>query len=234
MSGRLAERDSIRGVDSERTSGRGSGGLRGLAPVAESARHKLGEVAQPSRGRDDMTAPLRMGAVVAALVIAAFAAGIAQADPNSPKIGFFGCAAGGSFAKSVPANTPLYIQSGFSSGTRGLVEAALQKNKNTFSVSYSAGGGTTFTPPFGEIFPNAGDTWTALFRVDLPALASGDSMTIQWTSTYTHPTQDLVPPSSDWDPVANFQPPWDGTGLKYQGFIAAGDYDLGTCTVTAV
>ena len=39
----------------------------------------------------------------------------------------------------------------------------------------------------------------------------------------THPTQDLVPPSSDWDPVANFQPPWDGTGLKYQGFIAAGD-----------
>ena len=196
MSGRLAERDSIRGVDSVRTSGRGSGGLRGLAPVAESARHKLGEVAQPSRGRDDMTAPLRMGAVVAALVIAAFAAGIAQADPNSPKIGFFGCAAGGSFAKSVPANTPLYIQGGFSSGTRGLVERALQKNKNTFSVS--------------------------------------DSMTIQWTSTYTQPTQDLVPPSSDWDPVANFQPPWDGTGLKYKAFIAAGDYDLGTCTVTAV
>ena len=170
-----------------------------------------------------MTAPLRMGAVVAALVIAAFAAGIAQADPNSPKIGFFGCAAGGSFAKSVPANTPLYIQSGFSSGTRGLVEA-------TFSVSYSAGGGTTFTPPFREILPNAGGTWTALFRVDLPALASGDSMTIQWTSTYTHPTQDLVPPSSDWDPVANFQPPWDGTGLKYKAFIAAGVYDVGTCT----
>ena len=182
-----------------------------------------------------MTAPLRVCAVgIVARALAAFTAGLAQADPNSPRINFFACAAGGSLAKAVPANTPLYFQGGFSSGTRGLVQAALPKIQNTFSVSYSAGGGTTFTPSFGEIFPNAGDTWTASFRVDLPALASGDSMTIQWTSTYTQPTQDLVPPSSDWDPVANFQPPWDGTGLKYSGFIAAGDYDLGTCTVTAV
>ena len=76
-----------------------------------------------------MTAPLRVCAVgIVALAIAAFTAGLAHADPNSPRINFFACAAGGSNAKAVPANTPLYIQSGFSSGTRGLVEASRRED----------------------------------------------------------------------------------------------------------
>ena len=181
-----------------------------------------------------MVTSVRLSAVGIAAVVAAFTAGLAHADPNSPSIRFLACAAGISDAKVVPANTPLYVQGGFSSGTRGLVEAAVHKIQNTLSVSYSAGGGATFTPQLGEIFHNASDTWTTLARTDLPPLAPGDSMTLQWTVTFTRPTQDLVPPSSDWDPVANFQPPWDGTGLKYQDHIEAGVYDLGTCTVTAV
>ena len=181
-----------------------------------------------------MTAPLRVCAVgIVALAMAAFTAGLAYADPNSPRINFFACAAGGSNAKAVPANTPLYIQSGFSSGTRGLVEAAVGKIQNAFAVT-SAGGSSTFIPPFGPLLQNPDGTWTTLFRVDLPALASGDSMTIHWTYTVSQPYKELVPPSSDWDPEANFQPPWDGTGLKYASFTAAGVYDLGTCTVTAV
>ena len=181
-----------------------------------------------------MTAPLRVGAVVVALAVAAFAGGIARADPNSPRVGFFGCVAGGSFAKWVPADTPLFIQSGFSSGTRGLVESATSKTQNTFSVTYSAGGGSTFLPAFEAPQQNPDGTWTALFTADFPPLASGDSMTIHWTYTVSQPFQELVPPSSDWDPEANFQPPWDGTGLKYTNFTAAGVYELGTCTVTAV
>ena len=181
-----------------------------------------------------MTAPLRVCAVgIVALAMAAFTAGLAYADPNSPRINFFACAAGGSNAKAVPANTPLYIQSGFSSGTRGLVEGAVGKIQNACAVT-SAGGSSTFIPPFGPLLQNPDGTWTTLFRVDLPALASGDSMTIQWTYTVSQPYKELVPPSSDWDPEANFQPPWDGTGLKYANFTAAGVYNLGTCTVTAV
>ncbi len=59
-------------------------------------------------------------------------------------------------------------------------------------------------------------------------------MTVHWTYTVSQPYKELVPPSSDWDPEANFQPPWDGTGPKFASFTAAGVYDLGICTVTAV
>ena len=175
---------------------------------------------------------LSVGVATVMLALGLFTS-LAQADPTSPRIAFFGCAAGGQFAKSVPAGQPLYVQSGFSSGTRGLVEAAIPKIKNTFSVSYSAGGSAVFSPVYGALRQNPDGTWTAPFRVDLPALGAGDQMTIHWTYAVSQPYRDLVPPSSDWDPLANFQPPWDGTGLKYQAFVAAGAYDLGTCTVTA-
>jgi len=182
-----------------------------------------------------MITSVRLSAAgIAAVVVAGLATGLAYADPSSPSIAFFACAAGSSFAQSVPANVPLYTRLGYASGTRGLVQTAIGKIDNTLSVTYSAGGSSTFHPEFGDLVENPDRTWRAPAQVDFPALASGNSMTIHWTETVTQPIEDLVPPSSDWDPVANFQPPWDGTGLKYQHFTPAGGYDLGTCTVTAV
>jgi hypothetical protein len=182
-----------------------------------------------------MSTSLRVSAAgIAVLAIAALTTGLASADPSSPRISFFACASGSSVAKSVPAGVPLFVPGGFSSGTRGLVVAATGKIQNTFSVTFSVGGSSTFNPAFGTLVENPDGTWTAPFRVDLPTLASGNSMTIHWAYTVSQPFKELVPPSSDWDPVANFQPPWDGTGLKFESFTAAGVYDLGICTVTAV
>lgn len=177
---------------------------------------------------------LSLAAMSTAMATLVLFAAVALGDPTSPRIQFFACSAGGANAKLVPAGQPLFLPSGFSSGVRGLVEAALPKLTETFSVTYSAGGGATFQLAFGPLRHNSDGTWTAPLRVDFPALAAGDSMTIHWTQTVSQPIEDLVPPSSDWDPAANFQPPWDGTGLKYQNHINPGVIDFGTCTVTAV
>jgi hypothetical protein len=58
-------------------------------------------------------------------------------------------------------------------------------------------------------------------------------MTIHWTGEYAAPLEEIIPPSDDWDPVANGYSPWDGTGLKYQLREPAGPFDSGTCTVMA-
>ena len=118
-----------------------------------------------------MTAPLRVSAAgIVALAIAALTAGLAHADPNSPRINVLACASGVSGANSVPANTPLYQLGAFASGTRGLVQAAAGKIQNTFSVTYSAGGSSTFQPAFEAPRQNPDGTWKAPFRVDFPAL----------------------------------------------------------------
>ena len=180
-----------------------------------------------------MTAPLRVGAVVVALGCRLRGRDRTGRSELAEDRLLWVCGRG-QLCEVGPADTPLFIQSGFSSGTRGLVESATSKTQNTFSVTYSAGGGSTFLPAFEAPQQNPDGTWTAMFTADFPPLASGDSMTIRWTYTVSQPFQELVPPSSDWDPEANFQPPWDGTGLKYTNFAAAGVYNLGTCTVTAV
>jgi hypothetical protein len=171
--------------------------------------------------------------IIAGLGSVMLMAAVAQADPTPRRVNFFACVAGSPIAKSVPADTPLFFTSGWGSGNLGLVQAAIPKIVNTFSVTYPDGSTVTFNPGFQPIRHNADDTWTAPFRVDFGSLHTGESLTIHWTGVFNGPVEDIVPPSDAWDPAANFQPPWDGIGLKYQNHIAAGPFDNGTCTVTA-
>jgi hypothetical protein len=182
-----------------------------------------------------MTTPrsTRCGVCVAALAALVLSASVAQADTAPFGIRFFACEAGSPAAKSVPSNTQLYLAQGWSEGTYGLVRASIPKVVNTFTLTHSGSAPVTINPAFQPIMPNADGTWTAPFQVDLGSLQAGESLTIHWTGIYTGPIEEVIPPSDPWDPAANFQPPWDGTGLKYQNHIDPGPYDNGTCTITA-
>lgn len=180
-----------------------------------------------------MTKSKRGAISIATLAALVLSASVAQADTTPFQVRFFACAAGSPAAKSVPADTPLLLRAGWSEGTRGLVQAAIPKIVNTFTLNYSGGGTVTINPAFQTVVHNADGTWTAPFRVDLGSLQAGASLTIHWTGMFTRPIEEVVPPSDPWDPAANFQPPWDGTGLKFQNHIDPGPFDNGTCTVTA-
>lgn len=174
----------------------------------------------------------RLAVPVVVFAAVTFAAA-AHGDPTSGRIRFFACVAGAPTAKAVPADTPLYVSNGWTEGNYGLLRAQLGKIVNTFSITYPDGRTMSIDARFQPIVANADGTWTAPFQVDLGSLQSGESLTIHWTGLLTGPLEEIIPPSDAWDPTANFQPPWDGTGLKYQKHDAAGPFDNGTCTVTA-
>ena len=176
---------------------------------------------------------ISLAVTIAAVTTLSVWAAVAQADTTPVRVPFFACAAGSPAAKAVPANTTLFFSSGWTEGTFGLVKAAVGKVVNTFTVTYPDGRSVSVNPDFQAIVQNADGTWTAPFRVDFGSLQAGQSVTIHWTGVYTGPIEDVIPPSDDWNPVANGFPPWDGTGRKYQNHNDPGAFDKGTCTVTA-
>jgi hypothetical protein len=170
---------------------------------------------------------------LAAVATAALALGLvpsASAD-SAYRILIFGCANGAlPDAHFVPADTPLFVQSGWTSGTRGLVESAIQNSTST--VADQRGSATTvYQPVWGPIesVPAEG-LWIARWRVDLPPLALGDSATVTMTQSIAHPQADLLLPTKDDEQV----------GLVYFNLIPAGIVSLGAepnptvCTITAI
>ena len=152
----------------------------------------------------------------------------ASAD-SAYRIRIFGCADGAPGFNLVPANTPLFVQSGWVSGTRGLVQSAIQNTTST--VTDQRGDATIVSyPVWGPIERLAGGGWIANWRVDLPSLALGDSATVTMTQSFAHPQADLGLPTTD-----DAQP-----GLLYFNLIPAGIVSLGAepnptvCTITAV
>jgi len=78
--------------------------------------------------------------------------------------------------------------------------------------------------------PFAGGGWIANWRVDLPSLALGDSVTVTMTQSVAHPQVDLGLPTKDDEQA----------GLLYLALVPAGILSLGgepnptICTITAV
>src|SRR5215510_8652043 len=156
--------------------------------------------------------------LLAVAATAALALGLvssASAD-SAYRIRIFGCADGAPGFNLVPADTPLFVQSGWISGTRGLVESAIQ---NTTSTVADKRGSVTivYYPVWGPIEPLAGGGWIANWRVFLPPLALGDSATVTMTQSIAHPQADLGLPTTD-----DQQP-----GLLYFDLIPAGIISLG-------
>jgi hypothetical protein len=171
--------------------------------------------------------------LLAAVTAATLALGLvpsASAD-NAYRILIFGCANGAlPDAHFVPADTPLFVQSGWTSGTRGLVESAIQNSTST--VTDQRGSATTvYDPIWGPIEPvPAEGLWIARWRVFLPPLALGDSATVTMTQSIAHSQADLGLPTKDDEQA----------GLVYFNLIPAGIVSLGAepnptvCTITAI
>jgi len=169
--------------------------------------------------------------LLAAVATATLALGLvpsASAD-SAYRIRIFGCADGVPGFNLVPADTPLFVQSGWTSGTRGLVESAIQNATST--VTDQRGGATTlYYPVWGPIEPLAGGGWIANWRVDLSSLALGSSATVTMTQSLAHPQVDLGLQTKDEEQA----------GLLYFALVPAGIISLGgepnptVCTITAI
>ena len=164
----------------------------------------------------------------ATMVLALALVPSASAD-SAYRIRIFGCADGVPGFNLVPADTPLFVQSGWVSGTRGLVQSAIENTTST--VTDQRGGATTFYYPVWEpIEPLAGGGWIANWRVDLPSLALGDSATVTMTQSFAHPQVDLGLQTKDEEQA----------GLLYFALVPAGIISLGgepnptVCTITAI
>jgi hypothetical protein len=169
-------------------------------------------------------------AAVATVTLALGLVPSASAD-SAYRVLIFGCANGAlPDAHFVPADTPLFVQSGWTSGTRGLVESAIQNATST--VTDQRGSATTvYQPVWGPIEPVLGEgLWIARWRVFLPPLALGDSATLTMTQSIAHPQADLGLPTTDDEQH----------GLFYFSLIPAGIVSLGAepnptvCTITAI
>jgi hypothetical protein len=167
-------------------------------------------------------------AVVATATLALGLVPSASAD-SAYRIRIFGCADGAPGFNLVPANTPLFVQSGWISGTRGLVQSAIQNTTSTVT-DQRAGATTVYYPVWGPIEAFASGGWIANWRVDLPSLALGDSATVTMTQSIAHPQVDLGLPTKDDEQA----------GLLYFAPVPAGILSLGgepnptVCTITAI
>jgi hypothetical protein len=133
------------------------------------------------------------------------------------RIPFFPCVNGG--GTTVPADTPLYLRSGWASGTGGLVVSSLRKLETTIDVERPPGVHTTYPVVYGPV-ERFGSSWASFFRVDFASLRPGETMTIRWTFVLSAPQVDIALPDG-------------GPGLSYFDRLEPGFYDVGTCTVTA-
>ena len=65
----------------------------------------------------------------------------------------------------------------------------------------------------------ADGTWVVLRWGPVLTLSAGEQLRIVLTMGLAQPARDLVPPSSSSDPELAGFPPYDGTGLKYDGGV---------------
>jgi hypothetical protein len=174
----------------------------------------------------------RLTAVTAAAVAVAFSTvasvGTATADSSAFHLRMFGCADGVPGFNLVPADTGLYVQSGWGSGTRGLVQSAIDNSTSTVTELHN-GVTTVYQPVWGPISPAPGGGWIAIWQVHLPPLAQGETATVTETQSLAHPQADLGLPTTDDDQA----------GLQYKFFWPAGLISLNgepnptVCTITA-
>jgi hypothetical protein len=164
------------------------------------------------------------------LVILTTSVAMSATADSSYRILMFGCADGAPGFNLVPANTPLFVQSGWASGTVGLVRSAINNSTSTVA-DLRDGVLTVHSPVWGPIQQNTSDLggFVSRWRVDLPPLAPGATATVTMTQSLAHHQTDLGLPTSDHD-----QP-----GLRYFAPVPAGIISLGSepnptvCTVTA-
>jgi hypothetical protein len=174
---------------------------------------------------------LAIAATTAAAAIAVLAgASAAPASANTAyRIPMFGCADGAPGFNLVPADTPLYVQAGWISGTIGLVKSAIE-NTTTTVTDQRPGVTTVYVPVWGPIEPIAGGGWVAHWRVYLPLLALGSTATVTMSQSFAHPQADVGLPIKDDDQ----------SGLQYFNLVPAGLLSLGgepnptVCTITAI
>jgi hypothetical protein len=167
--------------------------------------------------------------ITAALAALAVALAAPVAADTAYRIRIFGCADGAPGFNLVPAGTPLFVQAGYFSGTRGLVQSAINNTTSTVT-DLRAGVETLYHPVWGPIQPVGDGTWIAIWRVDLPPLALGDTATVTMSQSFRKPQVDIGLPTKDDD----------HSGLQYFNIIPAGLISLGgepnptVCTVTAI
>ena len=165
----------------------------------------------------------------AALAALAVALAAPVAADTAYRIRMFGCADGAPGFNLVPADTHLFVQAAWISGTRGLVQSAID-NTTTTVTNLHAGTTTVYDPVWGPIEPFAGGGWIATWRVDLPPLALGDTATVTMSQSFGHAQVDIGLPTKDDD----------RSGLQYFDRVPAGLLPSGgepnptICTVTAI
>ena len=189
-----------------------------------------------------------LAALVALLAVAVPQA--ALADPpgqlnGPPTANWFNigvCVGQGGY--QVAAGQPFALRLGrWVTGTRGLGEDAMLKDSSLVTVERPLG-----TPPTPVEFlwqspslvPDTDPIWFGLWNTirwsPVFTLAAGEQMTITLTvASGPLPVRDLVPPSSTWDPTNAGLPPYDGTGLQYDGGVYRSITSPPvSCTVTGI
>ena len=164
-----------------------------------------------------------------AVVVVSVAVAVPAIADTSYRIPMFGCA-DTSGTRPVPANTPLFVQSGWISVTKGLVRSAI-RNSTTTVTDHPRRRHNGALPDLGAHPGEHGlpGFWASNWRVDLPPLALGATATVTMTLSFAHPQVDLGLPMADDD----------HSGLQYFNLLPAGLIPLAgepnpaVCTVTA-
>lgn len=168
---------------------------------------------------------------ILSVVIVALAAAVVTAQASADyRIPLFPCSVGVSGANLVPANTPLYFDGGWTTGTRGLLQDAINNARFTFTDTRN--GGTTSRPvrwgPIVQANFIFDGSWTANWRVEFPPLAAGETATVTRTLAWAHPLVDLgLPTSNSQSGLLYFD-------LQPAGLSAFAPENPITCTITGV
>lgn len=136
---------------------------------------------------------------IVSIVIAALAAAAVTAQASADyRVRLFACSVGVPGADIVPANTPLYVDGGWTTGTRGLLRDAI--NDSVSTVTDTREGVTTNRPlhwgPIAQDNLIFDGSWTANWRAELPPLAVGERATVTRTLAWAHPLVDLGLPTT--------------------------------------
>lgn len=181
-----------------------------------------------------------IGAVIA--VTTASADPLLSGPPTANWFGIYACANPniGNGQWQVTAGQPFAVRfGGWASGTPGLARSFIPKDTSTLTVERPLGATPKATPlqwqaPFVLTGASAGE-WVVYRWSDVLTLGSGEQMKLTFTPAVGQPARDLVPPSSEWDPTSAGLPPYDGTGLKYDGgLLQPSTGSPVSCTITGI
>jgi hypothetical protein len=127
----------------------------------------------------------RLALVLVIAAVGSVGVAVPASGDSAYRIPLYPCSVGIPGTNLVPANTPLFYSSGWTTGTKGLVQSAI--NNATITITDTRQSVTTvhyadWGPITQDNFLFAA-SWTANWRIDIPPLAVGETATLTTVSS---------------------------------------------------